>query len=47
MQDRPPLFTAPTEANDKASAKDDFILPRFGWLALEHAIETSVPTLQS
>ena len=39
-----PLFKSPSEAQDKAPAKDGFILIQFDWPALKHAVETSVLT---
>lgn len=39
-----PLFTAPPAAEDKALAKDGFVLVQFDWPALKHAVETSVLT---
>lgn len=39
-----PLFTAPAEAEDKAAAKDGFVLVQFNWPSLHRAVETSVLT---
>lgn len=46
MDDLLPMFTAPTEAEDKAPAKNGFVLMQFDWPALKHAVETSVLTRQ-
>ncbi len=39
-----PLFTAPTQAEDKTPTKDGFVVVQFNWPALKHAVETSVLT---
>jgi hypothetical protein len=39
-----PLFTAPPQAEDKALARDGFVLVQFDWPALKRAVETSVLT---